>query len=121
MVPGVRRQLGELNMGGARGERVSFGTSGLRGPASILMDGDAFAHAVAFLRMLLAEGQILRGAQVLTGRDLRPSSPRILATCASAIAAEGFCPVNCGVLPTPALALAASSRDTPAIMVTGSH
>jgi phosphomannomutase len=53
--------------------------------------------------------------------DLRPSSPRIAASCAAAIRAAGFDVLFCGALPTPALALHAMSRGVPAIMVTGSH
>jgi phosphomannomutase len=53
--------------------------------------------------------------------DLRPSSPRIAASCAGAIQAAGFEVEFCGVLPTPALALHAMAHAIPAVMVTGSH
>ena len=55
------------------------------------------------------------------GRDLRASSPAISDDCAVAIRAAGLEPVDCGVLPTPALALHAMANGAPAIMVTGSH
>ncbi|MFJ5370904.1 phosphomannomutase, partial [Bosea sp. CER48] len=40
---------------------------------------------------------------------------------AQAIADAGLVPVDCGALPTPALALAAMTRGAAAVMVTGSH
>lgn len=58
---------------------------------------------------------------MLIGRDFRPSSPAIAMTCAGALAAEGLVPVDCGTLPTPALALKAIGERAPALMVTGSH
>ncbi|TIW84509.1 MAG: phosphomannomutase, partial [Mesorhizobium sp.] len=41
--------------------------------------------------------------------------------CLGAIAQRGFTPLDCGHLPTPALALEAARIRRPAIMVTGSH
>src|SRR5690606_11174264 len=61
------------------------------------------------------------GSRVYIARDLRASSPAIARDCAAAIRAAGLIPVNCGVLPTPALALHAMAEGGPAIMVTGSH
>ena len=69
-------------------------------------------------------GVITTGAaptEILIGRDLRPSSPRIADACAAATRAAGVAVVDCGVLPTPALALEAARCGAPAIMVTGSH
>jgi phosphomannomutase len=53
------------------------------------------------------------------GRDLRASSPRIAGTVAAAASGTGLEVLDCGVLPTPALALAAAGQL--AVMVTGSH
>ncbi|CAO4172750.1 Phosphomannomutase [Methylorubrum aminovorans] len=58
---------------------------------------------------------------VLIGRDLRDSSPVIAATVAGAATAVGLTAVDCGTLPTPALALEAMRREACAVMVTGSH
>jgi phosphomannomutase len=77
------------------------------------------AWTSAFLRHLAGSGVPL--SAVLVGRDRRPSSPRIAAACAAAIAAEGLTVLDAGVVPTPALALAAAERGVPAVMVTGSH
>jgi phosphomannomutase len=99
-----------------REHSVRFGTSGLRGLATDLTDATCAAHAAAFLAHLgVSEGA------ALIGRDLRPSSPRIAAACVEAVRAAGLDAVDCGILPTPALALEAARRGAPAIMVTGSH
>ena len=72
------------------------------------------AYVAAFVRHL-------GGAVVLIGRDLRPSSPRIAAACARAVAAGGAVAIECGVVPTPALALEALRLRACAVMVSGSH
>jgi phosphomannomutase len=98
---------------------MNFGTSGLRGLVTDMTDDVCSAYATAFLAHLKAEGDTVDA--VLVGRDLRPSSPRMASACRQAICAAGVTAVDCGVLPTPALALEAGSRGLPAIMVTGSH
>lgn len=92
-----------------------FGTSGLRGLVAELTDPLCASYAQAFLGMAETDGT------VLIGRDLRASSPRIAAAVAAGAARTGLRAVDCGVLPTPALALAAAARGTAAVMVTGSH
>jgi phosphomannomutase len=52
---------------------------------------------------------------------LRPSSPDIAAIVADTALAAGVDVVDCGALPTPALALASMAAGGGAIMVTGSH
>jgi phosphomannomutase len=99
---------------------LKFGTSGLRGPADLLVGAQAQRYVAAFIAHLRGIGRIGSG-QVFIARDLRDSSPRIAADVAAAIHAAGLVPVDCGVLPTPALALHAISREAPSIMVTGSH
>ncbi len=101
-------------------EAVKFGTSGLRGLATELEGATTRRYVAAFLQHLAATGRAGAGS-VYLGRDLRESSPSIVADCAAAIAAAGSTPVDCGVLPTPALALHAMALGGPAIMVTGSH
>ncbi|WP_284163987.1 phosphomannomutase [Frigidibacter sp. SD6-1] len=90
-----------------------FGTSGLRGLVSDLTDDLCARYVRAFLDVM-PPGDLL-----YVGRDLRPSSPRIAAAVAGA--ADGRRVVDCGALPTPALALAAMAAGAPAVMVTGSH
>ncbi|PPB81605.1 phosphomannomutase [Albidovulum inexpectatum] len=92
-----------------------FGTSGLRGLVEELTDGLVADHVRAFLSVTRHSGELL------IGRDLRPSSARIAEAVISAAAECGLRTFDCGVLPTPALAMAAMQRDAPAIMVTGSH
>ena len=100
---------------------AKFGTSGLRGLVGELTDGTAAAHARAFARHLLDSRMAAAGDPVFIGRDMRSSSPEIAAQCAAVLFAEGLEPVDCGVLPTPALALHAMLQGAAALMVTGSH
>lgn len=98
---------------------MKFGTSGLRGLVVDMNDALCARYAAAFVAHLRAEGPAPRA--VLIGRDLRPSSPRIASAVAAGLRAAGAVPVDCGVAPTPALALEAAARGVPAVMVTGSH
>jgi phosphomannomutase len=99
-------------------DSLKFGTSGLRGLAADLVGAESRRYAAAFVRHLQRSGAV---REVLVGRDLRASSPQICRDVIAAIAATGATPVDCGELPTPALALEALRRKAPAIMVTGSH
>ena len=99
---------------------LKFGTSGLRGLSAELQGPEARRYVAAFLRHLQAIGQVGRG-RVYLGRDFRQSSPAIVRDCATSIAAAGLTPIDCGPVPTPALALHAMADMCPAIMVTGSH
>ncbi|MEO5806657.1 phosphomannomutase [Devosia sp.] len=102
------------------GSSLKFGTSGLRG-LSVELQGDAARrYTAAFIAHLRAQDNLGSG-RVYLARDLRPSSAGIAADCAAAIAAAGLVPIDCGVLPTPALALHAMAGNGAAIMVTGSH
>lgn len=92
-----------------------FGTSGLRGLVSELTDELVGDYTRAFL------AACDHGGTIHLGRDLRPSSPRISAAVAAAARAEGVNVIDCGVLPTPALALASLQAGQGAVMVTGSH
>ncbi|TXN73851.1 phosphomannomutase [Methylobacterium sp. WL18] len=97
---------------------LKFGTSGLRGLVTDLVGWPSYAYASAFFRSVSADDG---RRDVVIGRDLRDSSPGIAATVASAAAASGFTAIDCGALPTPALALEAMRRGAYAVMVTGSH
>jgi phosphomannomutase len=100
---------------------LKFGTSGLRGLVTELVGLPAYSHVRAFCAMVGEDGAAGPGGEVLIGRDLRASSPLIAAQCARAIVDAGLVAVDCGAIPTPALALAAAQCGAPAIMVTGSH
>ena len=101
-------------------DSLKFGTSGLRGLAVDLVGNGARRYAAAFVRHLQTTGQAGSG-KVYLARDYRSSSPAILADCAVAVRAAGLQPIDCGMLPTPALALHAMALGGAAIMVTGSH
>ena len=92
-----------------------FGTSGLRGLAVELTDDLCATYAAAFASLHEHNGT------VYIGQDKRDSSPRIAAAVARGAAAEGLKVIDCGVLPTPAMARAALEAGTISIMVTGSH
>jgi len=100
---------------------VKFGTSGARGLVEHMTDRVCFAYTLAFLNELEANGLIEQGAKVAVAGDFRPSSPRIMRAVGLAIEKAGFEPVNCGFIPTPAVAAYAMKRGIPSVMVTGSH
>lgn len=100
---------------------VSFGTSGARGLAAAMTDRVCYAYTAAFLRHLADLGEIRPGGRVALAGDLRPSTPRILAACAAAIDDGGYAPVNCGAIPTPAVANWGLREGIASLMVTGSH
>jgi phosphomannomutase len=102
-------------------EGVKFGTSGVRGLVVELTDAVCARFARAFIARMREQGAFAGHRQILIGRDLRDSSPRIAAACAAAAVAESIEPVDIGELPTPALAIEAMRRCLPAIMITGSH
>ena len=102
-------------------DSLKFGTSGLRGLASDLVGAPAARYARAFISHLRHAGTLRPGMEILIGRDLRESSPAIAASVIAAAAESGCQPVDCGALPTPALALFAQTRQAPAVMITGSH
>ncbi|WP_320198368.1 phosphomannomutase [Agrobacterium sp. rho-13.3] len=100
---------------------LKFGTSGLRGLSEDLKGKASAIYATAFARHLLASGQAKTGDPILIGRDFRDSSPAIAETCIGALHAAGLKPLDCGALPTPALALYGLSLKAAALMITGSH
>ncbi|WP_018294517.1 phosphomannomutase [Mariprofundus ferrooxydans] len=100
---------------------VKFGTSGARGLATDMTDRVCYAYTTAFLHYLESKGDIRRDDEVAIAGDYRPSSPRIMNAVALAVRDSGFLPVNCGFIPTPAVACYAMARGQASIMVTGSH
>jgi phosphomannomutase len=92
-----------------------FGTSGLRGLVAELTADLVADYTRAFLAITEPVSRLY------LGRDLRESSPLLAQVVAEAARGEGVAVVDCGALPTPALALAAMGAGCPAVMVTGSH
>lgn len=100
---------------------VGFGTSGARGVATAMTDRVCYAYTMGFLQYLEKKGGIHPGDEVVIGGDFRPSTPRIMAACARAIAELGYLPVNGGSIPSPAVACEGLRRSVASLMVTGSH
>ena len=92
-----------------------FGTSGLRGLVTELTEALVRDYVTAFIAACPHAGT------VYVGRDLRPSSPQIAGWVMDAVQACGLDAVECGAVPTPALALASIEAGAAAVMVTGSH
>ncbi len=97
---------------------IKFVTSGARGLVADFTPLACHAFTFAFIKSMQQDYAFNR---VLVGIDNRPSSPDIARYCISALKVLGIQAVYCGVLPTPALALASLQENVPCIMVTGSH
>jgi len=100
---------------------VKFGTSGARGRAVDMTDRICYAYARAFLQWLGEMEAVPTWEKVAIAGDFRPSTPRIMASVALAVSETGYQAVNCGLIPTPAIAAYAMHMGMPSIMVTGSH
>ncbi len=100
---------------------VGFGTSGARGRVKDMTDQVCYAYTIAFLQHLEAQGQLNAGDQIGIAGDLRNSTARIMNAVAAAITNKGYQPVNCGTIPSPAVACYGLQQKIPTIMVTGSH
>src|ERR1019366_8956336 len=101
---------------------VAFGTSGARGLATAMMDSVCYAYAKGFLQYLESIGEIKHaGEAVAVGGDFRPSTSRVMEAVCRAADDLGYRAVNCGKIPSPAVALFGFERRIPSIMVAGSH
>lgn len=100
---------------------VKFGTSGARGLVVDMTDRICYAYTKGFLDYLRSKGELDGVASVAVAGDLRPSTRRIMAAVHKAIVDSGLATVNCGEVPSPAVAFFGLERAIPAIMVTGSH
>ena len=101
---------------------VAFGTSGARGLATAMTDQVCYAYTKGFLQYLESIGEIKRaGERVAVGGDFRPSTSRVVEAVCRAAEDLGYRAVNCGKIPSPAVALFGFENKIPSIMVTGSH
>ncbi|MGE0082608.1 MAG: phosphomannomutase [Thiohalomonadaceae bacterium] len=100
---------------------VKFGTSGARGRVADMTDQVCYAYTAAFLQHVSKRHGLLPGSRVRLAGDRRPSTPRIMRACAAAIVDLGFEPVNCGLIPSPAVADYGIRHGIPTLMITGSH
>ena len=98
---------------------VSFGTSGARGLVSKMTDKICYSYARAFLSY--SEKTYTSPKTVAIAGDLRPSTGRILQALATAARDSNWTVINCGRIPSPAIALYGIVNSIPTIMVTGSH
>lgn len=101
--------------------QVGFGTSGARGLVTDLTPSVCYAYTRGFLQYLAQAHGLAPGSQVALAGDLRPSTPAIMAACARAVLDGGYVPVNCGFIPSPAVAFYGLRNAIPSMMVTGSH
>jgi len=106
--------------------QVAFGTSGARGLSDNITDYVAYAYTTAFLSYLEDSILNLNKAQdnqkfLAVAGDLRPSTGRIKNAVFTAALARGYQVIDCGLIPSPALAYYGFSKKIPTIMVTGSH
>ena len=101
---------------------VAFGTSGARGLATAMTDRVCYTYAAGFLQYLESIGELKhRGEAVAVAGDFRPSSDRVMEAVCRAAEDKGYQALNCGKIPSPAVALLGLEQKFPAIMVTGSH
>lgn len=101
---------------------VKFGTSGARGLADDMTDLVCYVYTRGFLQYLESTGELKKdGSDVAVAGDLRPSTDRIMEAIRRAVSDMGYVPVNCGKVPSPAVALYGIAKGIGAIMVTGSH
>ncbi len=100
---------------------VGFGTSGARGLAEAMTDRICYTYTTAFLQHLESTSQLTSNRCLAIGGDLRPSTTRIMKAVTKAATEKGFAALNCGLLPSPAIALYGIMEKIPSIMVTGSH
>jgi phosphomannomutase len=99
---------------------VGFGTSGARGLVTQMTDKVCFAYTLGFLQHVTGHDGKKPEAVAIAG-DLRPSTQRIMLAIAEAAESLGIKAINCGEIPSPAVALHGIEMGLPAIMVTGSH
>ena len=110
---------------------VAFGTSGARGLVSNMTDRVCYAYTAAFIQHLESAMKVSESGftnpdsdtfnTIAIAGDLRDSTPRIMNAVAAAIIDKGYQPVNCGNIPSPAIACHGLQQKIPTIMVTGSH
>lgn len=101
---------------------VKFGTSGARGLVTDMTDRVCYAYTAGFVHYLESVGQLPReDRRIAIAGDYRGSTDRIMTAVAGAVRDRGYELVNCGKIPSPAVALYGLREQIPAIMVTGSH
>lgn len=94
---------------------LHFGTDGVRGRVGVDL------HEADMARLGVAVAREWPGTQIVIGHDGRESGAAWLVAFASGVATQGNVVVNAGLVPTPALALAARDHACVAVAITASH
>lgn len=100
---------------------VTFGTSGARGLVKNMTDRVCYVYTKAFIQYLKNDEGLQEGSKVGIAGDLRSSTERVMNVVATAVLDCGLEPINCGKIPSPAVAHFGIQNKIPTIMVTGSH
>jgi phosphomannomutase len=100
---------------------VAFGTSGARGLADHMTDRVCYAYTAGFIQYLEAQKALQGIGVIAVAGDLRASTERIMKAAARAVKDRGYTPLECGRLPSPAVAYYGLLKGIPTVMVTGSH
>ena len=100
---------------------VAFGTSGARGLVKDMTDSVCYAYTTGFIKYLESIQDFTKSDKIMVSGDLRPSSERISKAVIQSIKDNGYEPIYCGNIPTPAVMLYGLQCNCPSIMITGSH
>ncbi|MFH1553145.1 MAG: hypothetical protein ABID83_05890 [Candidatus Omnitrophota bacterium] len=106
---------------------LGFGTSGLRDLVSNMTDMEAYINTRGYIKFLIDEGSLNKKDLVTIAGDLRPSTARLMVAVAKAVEDEAEAAGYeleldfIGEVPSPTLAFRGITRNSIAIMVTGSH
>lgn len=98
---------------------VGFGTSGIRDLAVNLTTEVVYSYTAAFIKHLRTLGEIKE--KIAIAGDRRDSTDRIMGVVDGCCQDNGLEVINCGKIPTPAVAYYGLVKGMPSIMVTGSH
>jgi phosphomannomutase len=87
-----------------------------------MTDQVCYTYTRGFLQYLEHIGELKRQHEsVAVAGDLRASTDRIMEAIFRGTSDAGYTPINCGKVPSPAVALHGLTKHIPAVMVTGSH
>jgi len=94
---------------------LRFGTDGVRGRVDVELNDSLVA------RLGAAVGREFSGSAIVIGHDGRESGPRLAAAFARGAITQGCSVSDGGLVPTPAIARAASARECVGVAITASH
>jgi phosphoglucosamine mutase len=94
---------------------LRVGTDGVRGRVDVELNDSLVA------RLGAAVGREFPGRTIVIGHDGRESGPRLAAAFARGAISQGCSVSDGGLVPTPAIARAASARDCVGVAITASH